>query len=73
MLAQAVRADAVAEVGLGVVRDVGLHLLPVTLIIPDSFAGSAHREHAAQGLDLGQRILKLGDQPFTLFLRSRDL
>ena len=45
--ADAIRADAVAEFGLRMVPDVGLDLIPVTLVVPDFFARCADREQAA--------------------------
>src|SRR5436190_16242681 len=44
-------ADAVAELGVGVLADVALQLLPVVLVIPDALAIGADRQETRQLLD----------------------
>src|SRR3990172_2195234 len=53
----AVRADAVAEGGVGVLADVALQLFPRVLVVADLLAVGADRQHALQARDLGQRPL----------------
>src|SRR3989338_5695661 len=55
--AAAVRADAVAEGGVGVLADVALQLFPRVLVVADLLAVGADRQHALQARDLGQRPL----------------
>jgi hypothetical protein len=51
------------EAGVGMAGDVILDLLPgVVIIVADFFAGSADRQQAAEGFDLLERFLQLGDQ-----------
>jgi hypothetical protein len=47
-LEQALRAEAVAEFGLGVLRNVGLELASVALVVADPLAVRADREEAAE-------------------------
>jgi hypothetical protein len=46
-LFQAIGTDAVGKVGLGVLGEVGFHLLPVTLVVPNPFAGRTNRQQPA--------------------------
>ena len=46
------------------VLDVMFQLMPFAGFVPDLFAMRASRQKAAQGLDLGQRLLKFADQYF---------
>src|SRR5947209_8349711 len=55
----ALRADAVAELGLGVLADVRLDLLPVVLVVADLLAVGADRQEAAELLDAGERRLEI--------------
>src|SRR5215213_7627187 len=58
-LVDAHRAQAVRELGLGPLRDVLLDLLPVAAVVADPLARRADRQHAAQYLDVLQRLAKL--------------
>src|SRR5208282_3320641 len=66
----ALRAVAVRESGVGVLLDLALHLAPVALVVADFLAGGADGQQAAQGLDLRQGLLQLGNQ---LLLRRHGL
>ena len=64
---QAVRADAVREPSVGVLRDVGLELVPVALVVTQFLAVGADRQEPGQLLHLAERVrqfdvarLKLG-------------
>ena len=46
-LAGAFRADAVAELGVGMGTDVILDLIPIAFVVSDFFAGRANGEKAA--------------------------
>src|ERR1035437_8616865 len=48
VLEQAARAQTVAELRLGVLRDVGLDLAPVAPVVADALAVRADREQAAE-------------------------
>ena len=61
-LFRAFRADAVAELGLGVAADIPLDLVPVPLVVTNFFAGSAYGQQAAQCPDLGKGILQFLDK-----------
>src|SRR5437016_471819 len=52
------RADAVAEVGAGVLMEIGFDAMPVVIIVTDFFAIHADREQPFQLLDLGERRLQ---------------
>ena len=62
-------ADAVGEVGVGMAGDVVLDLLPGAVVFADFFAGGADGQQAAEGFDLLEGFLQLGDQCFPLFGR----
>jgi hypothetical protein len=47
-----------AELGIGVVTDILLHLVPVTLIVADLLTVGTYRDDAAQRPDLVQCLLK---------------
>lgn len=47
-LAAAIRADAVAEIGLGMVADVHLQIVPLAFLIADFPAGCADGQQSAQ-------------------------
>jgi hypothetical protein len=51
-------AEAVAELGMRVVTDIDLDLLPEPFIVPDLLAERADRYDTAQCPGLGQRLLK---------------
>ena len=57
----ALRTDAVAELGFGVVADIDFHLVPVALVVADLLAARADGHDAAQGLDLIERLAQLLD------------
>src|SRR5205085_921758 len=57
----AARTDAVAELGVGVGREVVLELHPVVLIVADALAVTAHRQQPLQLLDVRQRLLQVAD------------
>jgi len=57
----AIRADAVGEVGFGVLAYIDFHLVPVTLVVTDFFTARADGHDAAQGLDLIERLAQLLD------------
>ena len=46
-LAGAFRADAVAEIGFRMIPDVGLDLIPVSLVVSDFFARGTDRKEPA--------------------------
>ena len=52
----AIRADAVGEVGFGVLAYIYFHLVPVTLVVTDFFTARADGHDAAQGLNLIERL-----------------
>ncbi len=45
--------NAMTELGIGMLANIILHLIPVSLVIPDSLAVHADRYDAAEGLDFG--------------------
>src|SRR6185436_17699408 len=51
------RTDAVAELRIGVLRDVALNLLPVLIVAADALAVAADRQQPVELLDAGQRNL----------------
>ena len=57
----AVRADAVAEAGVGSGGDVGFHAFPEFGFVADAFAIRADRDQALECVDLGQGLFQLGD------------
>src|ERR1051326_3715416 len=67
-LAYALRADAVAEIGLRVAADVRFQLMPVSLVVANLFAGRADGQQSAELLHLGQGGPKLPDQLLALGL-----
>src|SRR5205807_1234393 len=58
----AVRADAVAEIGLGVRPKVRLQVLPVARVVADLLAVGADWDQPPQGLDLLECLLEPGDE-----------
>src|SRR6058998_1731793 len=52
VLAVALRADAVAELGLGPPFDIPLERAPLVLIVPDALAIAANRQQALEGVEL---------------------
>src|SRR5216683_3456353 len=50
-----IRADAVAELGLGMGGDIRFHLLPVISVVTNFFAISANRQQPLQLFHLGER------------------
>ena len=65
------RTDAVAELRVGVLRDVSLDLLPVLIVAADALAVAADRQQPVQLLDVDQRRLQLGDALRQLLLQRR--
>ena len=62
MLPGALRADAMAELGLGMLLDVFFELHPIApriLIYPDFFAVTANRKDAFQDIDFAGQFLHL--------------
>jgi len=53
----------VGEARFRVLGDVGLHLLPVTLVVANLFAAAADRQHAGQRLDVGGRRRQVHGDP----------
>jgi hypothetical protein len=45
----AVRTDPVAELSAGMLADMGLPLVPISLVVTDLLAGSADGDQAADG------------------------
>ena len=60
-LFEAARADAMAELRVAAVGDVGFDLLPVVLVAADALAVAADRQHAAQLFDARERLLQFRD------------
>src|SRR5262245_1267350 len=56
---QAIRADAVGELCVGVASEVFFEFLPVTGIIADFLAPRADRQQAVKRLDLRQRFFEI--------------
>ena len=52
------RTDTVAEICQGMIFDIGLDLVPITLVIADLLAVTAYGQESAKGLDIVQRFLK---------------
>ena len=50
-----------SDTGLGL--QVGFHIFPVPLVVPDPPAVSAHRQQIAQCLNLGDSLPEFDDQP----------
>ncbi len=61
-LRAALGTNAVCERGLRMVGNVGLELVPITLIVADLFASGADGEQAAEGLHVRQSAGKVLDQ-----------
>src|SRR5437867_5382418 len=57
---EAVGADAVTELGVGMLSDVAIDLFPIILIAPDPLAVAADWQQSAELLHLQQRRLQLG-------------
>ena len=55
-----------AEFRLGMLAYIRFDLVPVPFVIPDFFAGGTDGQHAAQCLDLGQRVLQIFNQTISL-------
>src|SRR5262249_60599465 len=53
------RTDAVAELRLGVIRDVAFDLLPVLVVAADPLAVTANREQPAKLFHVRERFLQL--------------
>ena len=51
--------NAMAEFDLAVTADIRFHLIPVTMVVADSFAAGTDGHNPAQGLDLVKRQLQL--------------
>src|SRR5436190_12016429 len=66
------RADAVAELRVGVLGDVLFDLLPVLVVAADPLAVAADRQEPVQRLDVGQRLLQLGDPLIESILQRQD-
>ena len=49
---KALLADAMAELGMGMIADILLYLFPETRFVPDLLAVHAYRDDTAQGLYL---------------------
>ncbi len=56
-----------AELGFGMLLDVGFNLVPIALVVADPLAGSADGQHAAQCFDFRQRLHVI-DNELLLFL-----
>ena len=56
-LSHATRTDAMTELSLRMVADIGFDSTPVSLVIADFLAGGANRQHSSQGLYLGDSLL----------------
>src|SRR5689334_21455485 len=71
--ARAVRADPVAEFGVGVIPHVRLDLLPGPLVAPDALAIRADGKDPVKHFDLRDRFLQLAKQRPLGFLRFPPL
>ena len=65
-LSRTIRADAVGELGLGMLHDVALYGLPIAFVIAYLFAGGANRQQSTQGPHLVKGIPKLPNKPLAL-------
>src|SRR5262249_51525145 len=63
----AIGANAMGKVGVGMLLNIGLHLLPVAVVVADLFAAGTNREQPAQRFDGCQGIGQFLDQ-FQAFL-----
>lgn len=59
-----------AEFCFGMIMDIAFNLAPVSLVVSYLLAPGADREKAAQQLDLGEGVLKLCDESFSLLFRG---
>ena len=66
------RANTMAELRVGVLGDVPLHLLPVLIVAANALAVAADREEAAQLFDVGERRLQLLDALGQVLLQRED-
>ena len=62
--------NAMTEVGFCVPCDIRFQLIPVATIIADFFARGANRDEAAQGLDVRERGLQVGDELLALYFSA---
>ena len=62
MLFHALGTDPVAEIGLRVVTNIGLDLVPVALVVADLLAAGADGDQPAEQLDPGERIAEFLDE-----------
>ena len=53
---EALWANAVSKLSLGVLADIGFHLLPVALVVPYLLTGRADWEQSAEGIDVFQGL-----------------
>ena len=58
-LLHAVGAETVAEFRIGMLLDVSLYLIPISLVVANFFAGLANRQQAAEGLHIVQRLFQV--------------
>src|ERR1700690_1680186 len=58
----ALRAVAVRESGVGMLLNVAFHLAPIAPVVAGFLAGGADGQQAAQGLNLREGLLQLGNQ-----------
>src|SRR5579864_4586917 len=58
----AIGTDPVAEVGLGVIANINLKLVPEALFVTDFSAGGAHGKQSAETLDPSECVLQFPDQ-----------
>src|ERR1700744_3235062 len=70
VLLGAMRAHAVREAGIRMGGDAGLDLLPITLVIADTFARRAYRQHPAERSNLVGRGGEPLDQLFPFVSRK---
>ena len=63
---------AVAEFGLRVIGQIAFELLPVLVVHANLLAVGAHRQQASQLLDVGERLLELGEPPRHALLQRHD-
>ena len=71
--AVAVGTDAVAQLRLGVMGNVGLDSLPVILIVANALAVHANRQYLPQLGQFSQRRLQFANELFALLLRALAL
>ena len=59
-----------AKLGVGMVAEIIFDLIPIGFIVAYLLAGCTNGDHASQGFNLRQGILKLIDQFFTFHFRA---